>query len=630
MFSSLIDVMEIRGGLDIAIAGEKAYVTSPSLGCVFVYVIVGLTPPLPPRPYELTIMWKDDGVQLLWNAQPGALNYRVERTIDSEFAPASIELLGTTTDTTFMDELSDNAHDLYYYRVTAETAVSGGSAARDEWRAREVRDGLDTEHDSPHHVTHGVNCNSCHLLPFTEPSPRPEWWDTDHLCKSCHVETGFAKQAQTHLGGDTLTCTICHSPHYQQEQFPHYFINNINPVNESDAMLFNHETDFVHGAPDYNGICEICHTQTSYYQNNSSGDHTHHSGSDCVVCHKHENGFYPTAGGGSCNACHGAPPATGAHWRHYGGTVEQASYGSSVNLSTDTSYIFSCGTCHPSSSEYHQNGTVEVELYDADAPNGSLKALNPPTASYAPGTNTCSNVYCHSASGWASTAVGDPIIGTNSLPELDANRNLTYDPYQVTTYRDYADVNWNGGALDCNGCHRNGPQTSYPTVEAGVGTSHGWIDDYGYEDLHAWNMASDPLTCRVCHYGTVSAEQTWSRNVWDVTTYDDVPVANKALHVNGQKNVQFDPVNGGTVRDTTFSLAAASYNSSERTCSSVPCHLTQPEPEWGKPYRWWNEYECDQCHNYSGVFGFGTILENTHPPMNGQSCARCHDAHPHD
>lgn len=629
-FSMPLNTPEMRGGIDLAVDGNMVYVTSPSTGCVYVYrVMDGFQRIMMPR-LSLTIHWTPDGLVLNWQPQPSAASYQIERSTDLVFSENTTELIGQTTETSFTDVVSNRSNAVYYYRVTTQTSWNMASRGSNPFSEHGQHNGLDTEHDSPHHVTHGVNCNSCHLRSYNEPNPRPEWWVGDHLCKSCHVETGFALAVETHLGGGTISCNVCHSPHYHQPQFERYFIRNENPVGESENMLFNHETDFIHGAPNYDGICEICHTQTSYFRNNASGDHTHNLGSDCVTCHSHKTGFLPSGGGGACNACHGAPPQTGAHLKHFGGTLEQASYGTVQNLSTDSSYIFSCGTCHPSSSSsFHNNGTLELQLYDANAPAGSLKALNPPNAAYTPSSGTCSNVYCHSATDWSSTEVSWPVMGDNGFPVFDGNRNLTYNPYEVTAFREYADMNWNGTGLDCNGCHRNGPQTSYPTVDGGVGNSHGWIDDWGYEDLHAYNMASDPLTCRVCHFGTVTAPQTWTRNNWDITTYDDVALESKALHVNGQIDVEFDPVNGGVVRDTTFSLANAAYDRDSRTCSGVPCHLTQTTPEWGKPYRWWVDTECDQCHNYSGAFGNRASLGSTHEPINGQSCARCHDPHPH-
>jgi predicted CxxxxCH...CXXCH cytochrome family protein len=392
-------------------------------------------------------------------------------------------------------------------------------------------------------------------------------------------------------------------------------------------LAFNNAEDFIHGAPDYDGVCEICHTQTNYYRNSADGNHTHNAGTNCLICHSHLNGFMSGAGGGSCNGCHGAPPASGAHGAHFGGTVEQASYGTVENLSTPDTYIYSCGTCHPSSSSsYHNNGTVDLELYDPSAPAGTIKSLNPAEASYDPATSTCSNVYCHSATTWSSTTVGTPIMESN-VPVLDGNGNLTYPPYTVTEAKQYVAMNWDGSSLDCNGCHRNGPQTSVPTVSAGVGQSHGWIDDWGYEDLHAWNMASDPLTCRTCHYNTVTAEQTWSRDSWDITTYDDVVIADRSHHVNGMVDVLFDPVNTVAVRDSVISLAASSYDVNSRTCSSVPCHLEQLTPEWGKPYRWWETAECDQCHNYTGWFGNERSMTSpsNHIDVTNHNCIDCHN-----
>ena len=64
------------------------------------------------------------------------------------------------------------------------------------------------------------------------------------------------------------------------------------------------------------------------------------------------------------------------------------------------------------------------------------------------------------------------------------------------------------------------------------------------------------------------------------------------------KDVSFDTIN--TVQyNTPYSLVETSYDPINKTCSTVPCHLNQPKPEWGKPYRWgWGSLECDQCHQY--------------------------------
>jgi hypothetical protein len=83
--------------------------------------------------------------------------------------------------------------------------------------------------------------------------------------------------------------------------------------------------------PTYNnGVCEVCHTQTTHFRNDGQGqDQLHNNigyspaGTDCTICHKHVNGFMGMGGGVHdthvsdekgpqlfCNDCHGSnvPP----------------------------------------------------------------------------------------------------------------------------------------------------------------------------------------------------------------------------------------------------------------------------------------------------------------------------------
>jgi hypothetical protein len=510
-------------------------------------------------------------------------------------------------------------------------------------------DNLD-ELQPPHDESNGISCPDCHVPYGTAPNPPPDDWITINICWSCHIEGGTAQYQNVHTVADTVWCQDCHNPHQHQDVFPQWYIyDNIETPNSGGWQLaFRDSTDFIHGETGvyqpYDGICEVCHTQTAFHRNNSSGNHTHNAGTNCVECHQHENGFMA-----ECGSCHDVPPSTGAHLTHFGGSADLASYGEVDNLSTATDYIFQCGNCHALDSNSHNNGTVDVELYNPDAPTGSLKSLNPPEAAYTPGSTvyydpfgipytegTCSNVYCHSKTDWsAPDPIPDPIV-VSGVPVLDPYGNLTYPPYSVTESKVYNDVNWGDTALDCNACHRNNPQTTYPEVHGGVGNSHGWIDDYGYEDLHAWNMSFDPLICRTCHYNTVTADQTWSRDAMDITTYDDVPIADKSYHVNGVKDVAFntvDPIvyntSGGAV---TYYLTDVSYDLDTKICSSVPCHLAQPNPEWGKPYRWWNSWECNQCHqmDLGGGKSSSTVSKVVipeHQNAAGGNCLDCHDGH---
>ncbi|MBI5095244.1 MAG: CxxxxCH/CxxCH domain-containing protein [Candidatus Hydrogenedentes bacterium] len=493
--------------------------------------------------------------------------------------------------------------------------------------------------------------------------------EVEVLCLTCHgpggisvlkadVHTNHAGSSQTFR----MTCTDCHDTYNNQLNWHggtnlKLVLSEIATPNNGPqqvafeslgstaggATLHSFADNDEDGDGIYDGVCETCHTLTGNHRNNSTGNHAHYAGQNCTSCHPHDGSFLPA--GGACDSCHGAPPATGAHLKHFGGVAGLATYGGVENLSTSTDYVFDCGSCHPISFDKHRNGVVDIELYNAAAPATSLKARNPSNASYVPGQTTftdsngidyslgtCSNVYCHSKTSWSSpNPISDPLV--DSLTGIyigDANGNLTYNPYTVTQSTIYTSMGWGDSPLTCNGCHRNGPQNSAPGVQAGVGDSHSWIDEYGYDNLHAWNMGFDPLTCRTCHYDTVTSSMTWTRDANGVATYSDVPIANKAKHVNGAKDVAFDRIDP-VVYNSTFSLAASTYNPADKTCSSVPCHVSQARPQWGKPYRWYTN-ECDYCHQYSGKFppppAKAALAPHKVSPIHAapvaQDCKKCH------
>ncbi len=311
----------------------------------------------------------------------------------------------------------------------------------------------------------------------------------------------------------------------------------------------------------------------------------------CVNCHVDADG---RVGTGGCNSCHDAVPATGAHLTHTDASV--VGYGITGSYSNGTQYVFGCGECHSTDSASHQNGVVDVVLASTGAPAGSLKEKNSPTASFSGGT--CGGVYCHSGGQVTSGVVGNPLSDAGGNYILDSHGNFTYNPYTVSVSRSYnLSPAWVGGAVsgNCTDCHQFPLTTSFPSVQAGVGDSHQWIDDYGFGNLHAWNMGFDPLSCSTCHYGEITASNTWTR-LGDVTTYDPVPVADRSMHVNGQVNVAFNTVTPITYV-TVFSLSGATYNAPEKSCANVACHLNQNYVVSGSPYRWWTN-ECDLCHRY--------------------------------
>jgi predicted CxxxxCH...CXXCH cytochrome family protein len=363
-------------------------------------------------------------------------------------------------------------------------------------------------------------------------------------------------------------------------------------------------------------------------------------------------------GGFGCAACHGFPPTTGAHVAHFGLTGAESSgsyadvrtlqdrYPSATPTTAPAVYAFGCALCHSVDGNRHMNGTVDVALFEAAAPAGSLKARASTTASYNPATKTCSGAYCHS------TGQAGPT-------------------FKVTP-------GWfSGQKVGCAGCHDNPP--AYPSGGPATATanSHLGLGDDGYEFGHflgmpgpfhtskhgggAWGPTEDAtaITCQTCHYDTTDPANTGPSGFYYLDTSGSYALGTvdpgwqaqqqcgychkpggaatgtgKVLplrHVNGARDVVFDsrttlpsigwlpaapntPTapywmtdasrsmpypsfvtwNGSTV---SFGLGTSSYNPATKTCSSVACHLVDA-PVWGRPYEYFTNGgpTCVRCH----------------------------------
>jgi hypothetical protein len=501
-------------------------------------------------------------------------------------------------------------------------------------------------HDTPEFLTH---CDYCHVTASDYTSPIP-----DSKCEQCHTPNGVLKVANPAVFGtapDVLThsdingsgkytytnaCVDCHNPMFGSTNIKLVRTSISSSVIQGSNIVFtavSGQGSFADGPPFKENVCETCHTLTNHHRydgsapadSNQSGYIGHNDGAKCTFCHSHDNAFIP--GSGACGSCHDLPPATGSHLKHFGpNSSNLAAYGD-TGITQDyvpqgtqgTEYIMNCGNCHPIDITHHMNdipnpggGQAEIELYNPNAPAGSLKALNPPSATYTPGTTVltdsrgmkytegrCDNVYCHSVT------MG---VTTGPIPEPTPYvfPPVYNPPWQslVTETTFYSTTPVWGSSSDsdgmmCNNCHGNPVTTDSATVSAGAGDTHQWIGDSGYGNLHAWNMGFDPLQCNTCHYETVTATALWSRDASDVTTFSDVPIADTAKHVNGVKDVAFTPVpvlyptSGGDVYED---LSTATFDPATSTCYNVACHQNQTVVEWGNPYRWWNSTECDVCH----------------------------------
>ena len=65
------------------------------------------------------------------------------------------------------------------------------------------------------------------------------------------------------------------------------------------------QNSYADGDTTYDGVCEVCHTQTTYYRNDGTGL-AHYAGESCTNCHSHVDGLIHGGGSGTgCEDCHG-------------------------------------------------------------------------------------------------------------------------------------------------------------------------------------------------------------------------------------------------------------------------------------------------------------------------------------
>jgi len=320
-----------------------------------------------------------------------------------------------------------------------------------------------------------------------------------------------------------------------------------------------------------------------------------------------------------CAGCH--PTLSNAHNRHVG-TISLASINGFDNFTANrsagvgsgptTAYGFGCANCHPvTESASHMNGAVDVVLSPGPGA-GTLKNKNTngsDNGSYN-GDKTCDVVYCH---GDGKSAL---VIGANGKAPA-----------------------WNGSFANttdrCANCHGNQPTTSAHVAHAvGIhydntfsGTS-GKLPSTGAQAVNAAHGAGNRATtinCNICHSATITVscndKNTLCISCHATNVKGNAELANLAMHVNGNKNIQFADVTiatkaqvgesafnsytaameGGWSRNRGYKNFTSSYDVTKTTlfstasfsagdCSNVACHA-------GKPVKWTDTISCNNCHS---------------------------------
>jgi predicted CxxxxCH...CXXCH cytochrome family protein len=202
--------------------------------------------------------------------------------------------------------------------------------------------------------------------------------NTETCTSSCHGAD--LKGGALSDGSQVPSCFDCHYPYPHEKR-----IELDNPTEPN--WVFYHKNYYEEQT------CKSCH-----------GDDFKGGISEvsCYTCHETPGEDFTVFNEEGCleQACHGTPPNNGAHDKHYQTVytddATDPQYGDTENYSTTDNYSFGCGTCHPTSSTKHRNGTVDVELYNEHADSDTIKGKMSSEAEYDANSGTCNNVYCHS------------------------------------------------------------------------------------------------------------------------------------------------------------------------------------------------------------------------------------------
>ncbi|HPR63302.1 MAG TPA: CxxxxCH/CxxCH domain-containing protein [Thermoanaerobaculia bacterium] len=424
------------------------------------------------------------------------------------------------------------------------------------------------------------------------------------LCADCHnLATHSSQHTSTKYGSWALDCLRCHTPHgttniyLVRESIPTPNSGTHSPIILRDDAATNPDGGYlgnrISDPTNYtDGICETCHTRTSYHRNDTSGadNHTHNAGTRCVNCHTHEDGF----AGAGCDGCHGRPPSPAegdSHAAHVLSSTALESYTDPTPETTAAEYGFACVKCHNGThvSDPTDPRSVDIagEATIPDTTGMSYTVDEPGSFTDDPGAgytfywskNACTNVYCH----------GNFTGGLNPA------------------------LNWGTSSTTCGTCHK-ATNADPPTT--------------GSHNPHVISTAYN-FDCVTCHRGTASGG-----SLIDLT-----------VHVNGALN--WDLNDEGDARIAAGSTYSGSNTGSTTTfgtfgtCANLYCHsngnpvtgtINTWTPTWGDPTF---PADCTGCHGNDSASASlignaaasrdGSLYHEIHVGTYGYNCNDCHD-----
>jgi predicted CxxxxCH...CXXCH cytochrome family protein len=278
------------------------------------------------------------------------------------------------------------------------------------------------------------SCNSCHnpdsnhITGTLGTNPRLTLTNDNSQCASCHNVAGKTiarfQNMSTHFtvkgGAQDMLCRQCHDPHGT---------TNLSMIKTQMKGTWTNATtytitytDAVNGfinTTNNRGLCQVCHTKTNHYR--AGVAESGHPVSGCLNCHSHRGAGGAFKPKGTCDACHGYPPAPrdvanlafgtagnylNAGYENYsgGGGAHMIPSHVSPSVTADQGWV-NCVRCHNGGNASHKaltpmnvniaNVTIAV---DAKYKFNAAKQMTYSGARFVyPGNKTgqCTNVECH-------------------------------------------------------------------------------------------------------------------------------------------------------------------------------------------------------------------------------------------
>ncbi|GFO66303.1 hypothetical protein GMPD_42220 [Geomonas paludis] len=377
---------------------------------------------------------------------------------------------------------------------------------------------------------------------------------------SCHSGNGIVAGVPSAQWGATLNCNGCHGG-------PAALVTNVLVTGKHTAHINN-----ASGGGNYG--CVDCHAKTVSsdsavsdtvkhgnafvdYSGVKAGKSSTYVSGTCSATYCHTSGkkgqtgmvatvepANPSWSGAAlgCNGCHGAQvtPTAGVAFNSVAGEPNYVSGAAgSASANSHQKHVKAAGAttcvlCH--SATVDATGTQIIGSHT----NKVADVVAGGTASFGyPGSKTCTNVSCHSGTGYSAT---------NAV--------------------------W-GATLDCKGCHAtlSGAHTRH------VGTAWGTLPFYNYTANVSAGSDTDGVTWKAYGFGCANCHP--------------VVLAN---HMNGSVEVELNTVtNAGTLRKKNSAAGLiGSTGTGTVSCSNVYCHENTTTPQWNQTYT--AATRCSGCH----------------------------------